>query len=74
MEFKGPMGAGAALIFGRRVKTLTFTRRVRAVPLRGLEDVAISCGRDENRGDETVRRESAARARAIMCACVAPRT
>lgn len=41
------MGAGTALIFGRRVKTLTFTRRVGASTPHILEDVAISyCARE----------------------------
>lgn len=43
------MGAGTALIFGRRVKTLTFTRRVGALPPRILEDVAISYRARETR-------------------------
>ncbi len=38
LEFKGLRRAGAALIFGRGVKTLTFTLHSRASPLRLLKD------------------------------------
>lgn len=38
LEFKGPSRAGTALIFGRGVKTLTFTLHSKALPLHLLKD------------------------------------
>lgn len=38
LEFKMPKRAGTALIFGRGVKTLTFTMHRQALPLHLLKD------------------------------------